>query len=184
MKFTSKQYIGKAAEYNKFRQKYSNNFTIILKNKLLLCSNPIGVDVGAGTGIWTRQLFAALPWERLFAIEPCLELLEYGKTLNQNDAVVWTEGTAESLPLKNNTVHLVTFASTFNWIDQEKALLEVWRVLNKGGIISLIWNPIDKSTPTELQKTEKFLNSLMPSKYSNSMKKNRGWPKTSINYLK
>ena len=172
MKIANKQYLGKATEYDNFRPKYSDNLTILLHNKLLACADIVGIDVGAGTGIWTRQLFNALRWKELFAIEPCSELLEYGKTLNKSSNLIWRDGVAESLPFESHVADLITVASTFNWLDQEKALQEAWRVLKKDGLICLIWNPIDKNDTPELRITERFLDSLMlPQKNNTNSKK-------------
>lgn len=172
MKIADKQYHGKAKEYDNFRPKYSDNLTIMLHNKLLSCSDIIGIDVGAGTGIWTRQLLTGLPWKKLFAIEPCKELLEYGKTINKSSNLIWKNGMAEALPFEAHTADLITFASTFNWLNQEKALQEAWRVLKKDGLICLIWNPIDKNDTPELLITKQFLDSLMlPKKTQIDLKK-------------
>ena len=46
-------------------------------------------------------------------------------------------GSAESLPVENQTVSLLLCAQSFHWLDQEKFYKEVDRVLMPGGCLAV-----------------------------------------------
>jgi SAM-dependent methyltransferase len=56
-------------------------------------------------------------------------------------------GSAESIPLPDDSVDLVTVAQAWHWMDAELATREVVRVLRPGGRLGLIWNSRDESVP-------------------------------------
>ena len=57
------------------------------------------------------------------------------------------EGTAELLPLQSASVDAVLVGSAFHWFDQVAALAEVARVLRAPGVLGLLGNAFDTSTP-------------------------------------
>jgi SAM-dependent methyltransferase len=94
------------------------------------------LDLGAGTGKLTRQLVAV--GHRVVAVEPLPEMLEQLRAaLPGADA---REGSAEAIPLPNESVDVVTAAQAFHWFDHPVALAEIARVLRPGGELGLIWN--------------------------------------------
>ena len=172
MNVSNLQYFEKAIDYNKFRPKYSDHATIALEKKLRHHKSLVGIDVGAGTGIWTRQLQAAIKWKALFAIEPNESLLETGsKLLNKKKSVFWMKGIAENLPFSENSISFISMASVFNLLDHKKALQEAYRVLEPGGILALLWNPIEKEKSKHLFVAERYLRSLLPEIEKTSQKK-------------
>ena len=103
---------------------------------------PVGTpaaDVGAGTGILTTQLVAA--GFVVTAIEPSdpmrAEIPSHISAL---------AGTAEAIPLPDDSVDLVTVAQAFHWFDQPVAMKEFARILRPGGRVALIWNQRDHET--------------------------------------
>jgi len=54
-------------------------------------------------------------------------------------------GTAEAIPLPDQSQDVVTVAVAFHWFDGEKALAEIHRVLKPGGRVGLLWNVRDES---------------------------------------
>ena len=96
-------------------------------------------DVGAGTGILSVQLADA--GFSVLAIEPSepmrAEIPSGIKSLN---------GTAEAIPVPDESVDLVTVAQAFHWFNQPAAMAEFARVLRPGGRVALIWNQRDDST--------------------------------------
>jgi SAM-dependent methyltransferase len=99
------------------------------------------LDLAAGTGKLTRALIAA--GARVTAVEP---LFAMRQMLQQRlpEATVM-EGTAEHIPVQEETMDLVTVAQAFHWFDAASAMNETARVLRPGGGLAAIWNVRDES---------------------------------------
>ena len=54
-------------------------------------------------------------------------------------------GTAEAIPLEDESMDAVTVAQAFHWFDGDTALAEIHRVLRPGQRLGLIWNVKDES---------------------------------------
>lgn len=101
------------------------------------------VDVGAGTGKFTRALVDL--GVDVIAVEPDPVMLA---TLSRAlPGVRAVEGTAESMPLPDAAADVVTLAQAWHWVDPERALPEVARVLRPGGTLGLTWNIRDEREP-------------------------------------
>jgi SAM-dependent methyltransferase len=98
------------------------------------------VDLAAGSGKLTRQL-ATLGCE-VIAVEPVDEM-----RAAIGGGVEALKGTAEAIPLPDDSTDAVTVAQAFHWFDGPKALAEIARVLRPGGALALVWNrrPIESS---------------------------------------
>lgn len=99
------------------------------------------VDVGAGTGKFTRMLAAT--GRDVAAVEPDPAMLE--RLAAALPSVRALAGSAESLPLEDASVDAVTSAQAWHWVDPERALPEVARVLRPGGTLAAVWNILDGS---------------------------------------
>jgi SAM-dependent methyltransferase len=99
------------------------------------------LDLAAGTGKLTRALIAA--GARVTAVEP---LPAMRQMLQQRlpEATVM-EGTAERIPVEDETEDLVTVAQAFHWFNPDDAMREIARVLRPGGGLAAIWNLRDES---------------------------------------
>lgn len=98
------------------------------------------LDLGAGTGKLTTRLV-----ERgldVVAVDPVVEMLETLRdALPDTPALV---GTAEQIPLPDNSVDTVLVAQAWHWFDAGRAVSEVVRVLRPGGRLGLVWNTRDE----------------------------------------
>lgn len=101
-------------------------------------------DVGAGTGKLTRALLAAGAGE-VVAIDPDAAMLAALRTALPG--VPTHEGTAEHLPLDDASVDAVVLGQAWHWVDPAAASAEIARVLRPGGVLGLIWNVRDETTP-------------------------------------
>ena len=98
------------------------------------------LDLGAGTGKLTTRLV-----ERgldVVAVDPIPDMLEVLRaSLPETVALL---GTAEEIPLQDNSVDAVLVAQAWHWVDPERAIPEVARVLRPGGRLGLVWNTRDE----------------------------------------
>lgn len=96
-------------------------------------------DVGAGVAHLTIPL--AKYGLKVDAVEPNDAMRANGKKRTINMAgVIWSEGTGEATGKMGNTYDLVTFGSSFNVCDRQKALDEAARLLKSGGYFVCLWN--------------------------------------------
>lgn len=99
------------------------------------------LDLAAGTGKLTAGL---LPLGvAVTAVEPDDEmrgLLEH--EFPEVDALA---GTAEEIPLPDESVDAVVVGQAFHWFDRERALDEIARVLRPAGGVGALWNGEDDS---------------------------------------
>lgn len=97
-------------------------------------------DVGAGTGISTRQLAARVG--RVFAVEPNARM-RTGADTSRN--VHWLDGTAESTGLPDGAVDLAAAFQAFHWFDPDRALAEFRRIARRR--IALVQYERDEGQP-------------------------------------
>ena len=98
------------------------------------------LDLGAGTGKLTRQLTGC--GLDVTAVEPSEGMRE--KLRQAVPGVRALEGTAERIPLPDNSVDAVLVAQAWHWVDPVRAVPEVARVLGPGGQLGLLWNIRDE----------------------------------------
>jgi SAM-dependent methyltransferase len=98
------------------------------------------LDLGAGTGKLTRALTAR--GLDVIAIDPSPRMLDQLRSAVP-DAVVH-QGSAEDIPLADASVDAILVAQAWHWVDQDKALPSVARVLRPGGTLGLVWNIRDE----------------------------------------
>ncbi|MCS5719964.1 class I SAM-dependent methyltransferase [Herbiconiux sp. CPCC 205763] len=102
---------------------------------------PDVVDVGAGTGKFTAELVERAA--SVTAVEPDAQMRA---RLSANlPGVVAVAGTAEAIPLGDDSADVVAFAQAWHWVDVDDASREAARVLRPGGVLALIWNIRDDS---------------------------------------
>jgi ubiquinone/menaquinone biosynthesis C-methylase UbiE len=101
------------------------------------------LDLGAGTGKLTRaQVARGLD---VIAVEPIDEMrAALEATLPEVSAL---KGTAEEIPLPDQSMDVITVAQAWHWVDVERATAEAARVLKPGGTLGLIWNRRDERVP-------------------------------------
>jgi SAM-dependent methyltransferase len=120
------------------------------------------VDLGAGTGKLTRLLVER--FRRVIAVEPAAEMRALlAKRLSRVSVL---GGTAHDIALAEASVDAVFVAQAFHWFDDERALVEIARVLNCGGSLVVMWNePAGPFEPT-VAAAESLLNEHVPEGFS------------------
>jgi SAM-dependent methyltransferase len=130
-----------AAAYERGRPDYPDELIDWLRGPLKLGPGTAVVDLGAGTGKFTRLLRSI--GAEVTAIEPVEEMrLQLRRKFPEIRALA---GTAQSMPLQDRSAHAVTCAQAFHWFATTDALLEIRRVLIPGGSLGIVWNVRDES---------------------------------------
>lgn len=114
-----------------------------LADALALGAGRTVVDLGAGTGLFTRLL--ALTGARVVAVEPVAAMR--GRLAELLPSVTVADGTAEHTGLPGGSAHAVVAAQVWHRFDRGAALTEVEHVLTAGGGLGLVWNSYDESVP-------------------------------------
>lgn len=100
------------------------------------------LDLGAGTGKLTASLLCR-PGATVTAVEPDPEMLAVLRA--ELPLVAAVPGTAEAIPLADDSVDAVLVGQAFHWFDMERAMAEIGRVLRPGGVVAALWNHEDGS---------------------------------------
>ena len=117
-------------------------------------------DVGAGTGIWSRQL--AEQGCHVLAVEPNDAMRTAGEAQNGDLDITWFAGGAENTGLPDASCDMVTMASSFHWPDFDKAVAEFGRILKPGGLFMALWNTRFYESNPLLMEIEDYLHKLVP----------------------
>lgn len=137
----AKGFAKEALAYARGRPEYPVALDQWLRDALRLDASRTVVDLGAGTGKFTRRLLAA--GANIIAVEPVPEML--AQLTRILPTVAARSGTAESIPVNDGAVDAVVCAQSFHWFATKTALAEIRRVLKPGGHLGLIWNIANES---------------------------------------
>jgi len=112
-------------------------------------------DVGAGAAHLTLEL--AKFGLRVWAVEPNDAMRANGiKRTEAYPGVQWFEGVGEDTGMESGKFDLVTFGSSFNVCDRQRALAETSRILKPDGYFACMWNHRDLDDPLQ-QEIEKVI---------------------------
>ena len=130
-----------AEEYSLHRPDYSKTVCkAIIGTQNKSTKNIEFLDIGAGTGIWTRMVIDC-GIKSAIAIEPNKNMIENGMITSKGYNISWRLGSAEDTGLENNSFDWISMASSFHWADFKKSTKEFHRLLRPGGRFTAIWNP-------------------------------------------
>ena len=124
-----------AADYAKYRPTYPEVAIDKVLSGLGLRSQIVAADIGAGTGIASRQL--AEKGIKVFAVEPNAEMRQAAIS---HPLIEFCDGTAEATNLPDASVDLVVCFQAFHWFDRDRSLSEFRRILKPAGRLALVWN--------------------------------------------
>lgn len=140
--FAEQQSADEAEQYHALRPPYPEQ---VVADVLAPSPGPAQVvELGAGTGILTRQLLSAGAQVR--AVEPSRPMLEI--LLRSAGPVEGICARAEDTGLPASCADIVVAAQAWHWFHPERAQQEVLRLLRPGGALALIWNYLDTADPT------------------------------------
>lgn len=116
------------------------------------------LELGAGTGKLTRLLVQ--DHAEVLAIEPDPEMRRWLAAVCPEALLV--AGTAEAIPLDDQSVDAVLSAEAFHWFAHDHALAEIGRVMRPDGKLVLMWNrPAGRVEPSIIA-VERLLEPLWP----------------------
>ena len=141
-----------AGSYARGRPEYPAEMIVWMRELTGVTAGDRVVDLGAGTGKFTRAL-VALGLE-VTAIEPVDAMR--AQLFAALPGVTAIGGVAQNLALGDATVDLVTCAQSFHWFADDAAVDEIARVLIPGHFLILVWNQRDMSNPIQAM-LEEFL---------------------------
>jgi len=139
------------ADYVKYRPGYPDELFSFLQSVTTASSSLRStervqievVELGAGTGIFTRQLAAKAFVKRICAVEPndSMRQAAVNEHFSSGDVnVSYVQGTAERTGLPSASADIVLGAQCFHWFDLSKALPEIERIGRPGAWCFAIWN--------------------------------------------
>lgn len=132
-----------AASYVAGRPEYPPEIEAWLTHELGLDGGKSVLDLGAGTGKFSRSLLAT--GAKVVAVEPVSAMLD--QLVRQYPEIEARRGSAEAIPLGDASLDAVVCAQSFHWFATPQALHEIHRVLRPGGALGLVWNVRDNSVP-------------------------------------
>jgi SAM-dependent methyltransferase len=137
---------GSAAEvYERARPSYPQSAVDWIVDRCGLAPGRVVADIGAGTGKLTRLLVPS--GARVIGVEPLPEMR--AKLVETTPDAEALDGTAEAIPLADESVDALTVAQAFHWFDHDRALPEIHRVLREDGTLVLVWNMRDLDDPVQ-----------------------------------
>jgi len=130
-----------AQAYSRGRPEYPQGLQAWLRDALGLGPGCQAVDLGAGTGKFTRLLVNS--GASVVAVEPVDAMrAQLQKALPGIEALA---GQAEAMPLPTASADVLVCAQAFHWFANAQALAEIHRVLRPGAKLGLVWNVRDES---------------------------------------
>ena len=159
---TAGDFTGLAKDYSQNRPDYCPS---VLKGLFGLMEKPAAeinfVDVGAGTGIWSRMVYEE-GVKTATAVEPNDDMRASGIVDSKETHIKWLAGSAEKTNLPATSVDWVSMASSFHWANFDSATKEFYRILRPNGWFTALWNPRLIEVSPLLVEIETHLDTLRP----------------------
>jgi ubiquinone/menaquinone biosynthesis C-methylase UbiE len=131
------RFTGRTDVYDRYRQRYpAQQILSLLKQWLVLHSDSLIADIGAGTGMLSEVFLANN--NPVIAIEPNADMRAPLTALaTQHPLLQIINATAEATTLADNSIDIVAAGRAFHWFDTQAALAEFRRILKPQGWLVL-----------------------------------------------
>jgi SAM-dependent methyltransferase len=108
---------------------------------LLPADCTVAVELGAGTGLFTRALERRV--QQVVAIEPDARMR--GVLASRSPRTQVLAARAETIPLPDGFADAVLVSTAWHWFDHDRAVPEIARVLKDGGRLGVLWTSRDRA---------------------------------------
>jgi SAM-dependent methyltransferase len=130
-------YDGIAACYDGARPDYPPAALALLSAE----AGDVIADIGAGTGIFSRQLAHAFPAARVVGVEPGEDMRRTAEAASYAlPNLSFMAGQAEVLPFPDESLALVTAATATHWFDRPTFYTQAFRCLRSDGRLAIVQN--------------------------------------------
>jgi ubiquinone/menaquinone biosynthesis C-methylase UbiE len=130
-------YQGLASGYDRARPAYPDEALVLLPVR----DGDFVADIGAGTGIFSRQMARTFPAARIVGVEPGPDMRRRAEEASRHlTNLSFVTGAAEALPLPAGSFALVTAATAAHWFDRRLFYPEAFRCLARGGMLAIVQN--------------------------------------------
>lgn len=134
----TQKFSGKAEDYDAGRPSYPRELVDFILAESGTAAGDAVADVGAGTGIFTRQLLER--GLKVFAVEPNADMRGAAvRRCGASDGFLAVAGDASHTGLSAGSVKLVTAAQAFHWFDVAAFRAECERIAG-GGYAAIVYN--------------------------------------------
>jgi SAM-dependent methyltransferase len=111
------------------------------------------LDIGCGTGITTRQFTGR--GLRVVGLDPNRAMLAAAAA--EDGGPSYVRAVAEVLPFQAGTIAAATSGQAFHWLDLDRVIPDLARVLRPGGLCVAFWNERETDTTPFLRDYENLL---------------------------
>ena len=131
--------------YTMGRPTYAMEFIDTLYSQYGVSEEAVIADIGSGTGKFARQLLDK--GSTVYGVEPNADMREVAiKELGHYEKFKAVNGTASQTTLNNSSINFITVAQAFHWFNVAEFKQECKRILQKDGLVFLVWNMRDMSS--------------------------------------
>ena len=126
--------------YDKYRLPYNTDVLNDVVKFIQRRSGDLSIaDIGAGTGILTRQLLK-YKFDKYYAIEPNELMQEKATThkITKNKNIIYMNNNSVKTGLSRSSVDVIFVGTALHWFEPKKTLTEFKRVLKKGGVLVVL----------------------------------------------
>jgi len=132
-----KRFTSRADDYARFRWEYAEAAIQAVCEIAQVGPSSRLADIGAGTGLLARRFAGRAGY--VVAIEPNAAMRRWMQA-GDGPALEIIAGSAEAIPLADQSVELITVGQALHWFQAEPARAEFRRILKPGGWLAVMGN--------------------------------------------